>query len=159
MEDFSLRNATILLLDSDSLTRGVLSSTLESAGYFVATAGNLGAAVDSLSVIHAELLMIAPYVDNMPAQQAAAYLRRRQPGLPVLTVVGLIDDDCVATRNEIGNLHTFPKPFSKDELLAAVSDVLKYEWEKRFVFHAPIGPVHGEFLKERRCDRGDFRKI
>ena len=150
MRDFSSRNAAILLLDSDSLMRAVVCDALQRAGYLVTTAANLGSAVDRLNEMRPDLLMITPYIDSMRGDTAAGYLRKKHPGLPVLMVAGFMDDDRVTAQKEGGQVHIFPKPFSEDELLATVRDVLKYEWERRFVFYAPIGPIDGEFLEQRR---------
>jgi len=147
MKHFFSRKPNILLLDSDPLRRTAVRDALQTAGYFVGTAGNLGAAADGLKEMEPDLLMVAPYIDNMPGQTAADYLRRRRPGLSVLIVAGLMDDDEASAVTTVGKFYVFPKPFTKHELLAAVNVVLKCEWEKRFVFYAPIGPVDGEFLE------------
>jgi DNA-binding NtrC family response regulator len=67
----------------------------------------------------------------MPGYMAADYLRTRQPGLPVLMVSGFMEDDRINVQNAIRQFHTFPQPFTRDELLAKVRDTLKSESEKR----------------------------
>src|SRR5262249_39163084 len=129
MTDGSTR-AAILLVDSDSMMRAVLQDALQGAGYLVIAAEDLGVAVDRLKNVCPDLLVIRPYIDSMTGQVAADYLRSRCPGLPVLVVAGLIDDDRISVENEIKKLHTFPKAFSTNELLAKVADVLKSESEK-----------------------------
>jgi len=117
-------SATILVLASDPLMGTILHETLERAGYMVVSVDNVGAAVDRLQRMRPDLLIVRPHVNSMPGHMAARYLRTRCPGLPVLMVGGFIDDDRVRVRDEIGEFHTFPKPFSADELLRAVRDVL-----------------------------------
>jgi hypothetical protein len=63
-------------------------------------------------------------INSMPAQTAADYLRSKQNGLPILVVPGFMDDDRIRVQNEIEEFYTFPKPYSRDELIAKVSDVL-----------------------------------
>ena len=130
MKDFSSAGTSILVLDSYPEMRAALREALESAGYLVITAGDLGAAIDQLSDILPHLLIIPPYINSMPGQVAADYLRTRHPGLPVLVVAGLIDDDRIRVQNSIREFHTFPAPFTRNEFLAAVKGVLTFEWER-----------------------------
>ena len=115
----------ILLLDSDSVMRAALHDALQSAGYLVVAAGDLGEAVDRLDEIRPDLLITRPYINSMPGRIAADYLRRKHPGLPVLIVAGFVDDDRLNVQNAIEEFYTFPKPFKRDELLANVRDVLQ----------------------------------
>jgi CheY-like chemotaxis protein len=124
MTDFSPSNATVLLLVSDPLMRAVLSDALRSAGYLVVTAGDLGAAVDRLKEMDPDLLITRPYISSMPGHVAADYLRTKRPGLPVLIVSGFMEDDRVRTQNTIEGFYVFPKPFSRDDLLRKIREVL-----------------------------------
>jgi DNA-binding response OmpR family regulator len=124
MKDLSSPSAIILLIDSDPVMRAVLQDTLQGAGYLVAAAEDLGAAVERLEQISPDLLIIRPYINSMPGHVAATYLRTKRPGLPVLIVCGFMEDDRVNVQNAIAEYHTFPNPFSRHELLAKLSDVL-----------------------------------
>jgi len=75
MKDFSAPDATILLLDSESVMRAGLRDALESAGYLVEMAGDLGEAVDRLAEVRPDLLITRPYINSMPGRMAADYLR------------------------------------------------------------------------------------
>jgi DNA-binding NtrC family response regulator len=123
-EAFSSPDAVILLLDSDSTMRAILRDALEGAGHMVVTASDLGEAVDRLNEAASNLLIIRPYINSMPAPVAANYLRRIQNGLPVLIVSGFMDDDRTNIRNVLQDFQIFPKPFTRDDLLAAVRNVL-----------------------------------
>ena len=125
MTKFPQSDVTILLLDSDSVTRAALHDAFQSAGYLVVTAGDLGEAVDRLDEIRPDLLITRPYINSMPGRIAANYLRSKHPGLPVLIVAGFVDDDRLNVQNAIEEFYTFPKPFSRDELLTNVRDVLQ----------------------------------
>ncbi len=115
----------ILLVDSDPTTRSVLRDALEAAGYLVRAAGDLGKAVDRLTEMRPDLLVTRPYINSMSGWMAAEYLRTRCHGLPVLIVGGFLEDDRNTTRAAIKDIHTFPKPFTRDELLAAVKQVFE----------------------------------
>jgi DNA-binding response OmpR family regulator len=111
--------------------RDVVREALQSAGYLVIPAGDLGVAVDRLNEVRPDLLIVRPYINSMPGETAADYLRCRCAGLPVLVLDGFMDDDRIHVQNTIRHFHTFPRPFSREEFLAKVSDVLKYESEKK----------------------------
>jgi DNA-binding NtrC family response regulator len=125
MTKFSPSDVNILLLDSDSVMRAALHDAFESAGYLVVTAGDLGEAVDRVDEMRPDLLITRPYINSMPGRIAADYLRNKHPGLPVLVVAGFVDDDRLNVQNAIEEFYTFPKPFSRDELLTNVRDVLQ----------------------------------
>jgi DNA-binding NtrC family response regulator len=130
MSEFSTAGIPILVLDSHPEMRSTLRDALEGAGYLVITAGDLGAAMDHLTDIRPHLLVIPPYINSMTGHIAADHLRTRHPGLPVLLVAGLMDDDRLRVQNAVREFHTFPAPFSRNEFLATVKRVLESEREK-----------------------------
>jgi DNA-binding response OmpR family regulator len=115
----------ILLIDSEPVTRASLRDALQNAGYLVQTAGDLGEAVDRVTEMRPDLLIVRPYINSMPGRMAAEYLRTRRHGLPVLIVGGFIDDGRIQVKNEIEDFYSFPKPFTREDLLAKVKDVLE----------------------------------
>jgi DNA-binding NtrC family response regulator len=125
MKEFSASEGVILLLDSNSVMRSALSDALQNAGYLVVAADGLGAAVDRIHEIKPDLLITRPFINNMPGHTAANYLRSKRPGLPVLIVAGFMDDDRIKVQNAVEEFHTFPKPFSRDDLVAKVREVLQ----------------------------------
>jgi DNA-binding response OmpR family regulator len=117
-------NETILLLASDRSIRSVVKKALESAGYSVLTAGDVGAAEDLLKKHRFDLLIVRPYTQSVSGHDAAMYLRLRSPGIPVLIMAGLLDDVDLETREAIQQFEIFPKPFTTVELLSRVKEVL-----------------------------------
>ena len=115
--------ATILLLDSEPLTRTILHETLERAGYLVVSIGDLGAAVNRLRRMRPDLLIVRPYINSMPGHMAAQHLRVSSPGLPVLVIDGYIDDERIHVRNAVHKIETFPQPFARADLLEKVKDL------------------------------------
>jgi DNA-binding NtrC family response regulator len=130
MTDKSAGTASILLLASDPLMRKILCDTLESAGYLVVTAADVGAAVDRLKEMRPDLLIVRPYISSMPGHMAANYLRSRWPGLPVLIIGGFMDDDRIRTQISVEDFHVFPKPYPAAELLGTVKEVMRSIQEK-----------------------------
>jgi DNA-binding NtrC family response regulator len=115
---------TILLLVSEPLVRQAMREVLERAGYSVMAAGDLGTAVDRLGECKADLLMIAPYVETITGHDAGKYLQGRCPGLRILMVAGLLADDRLQNRAVLERVEIFPKPFTAEELLQKVKQVL-----------------------------------
>ncbi len=131
MKEFSASEATILLLDSDSVSRAVLREALERANYLVVAAGNLARAVERLDDTQVDLLITRPYINSMPGAFAAHYLRTRRAGLPVLIVAGFPDDDRIRDPLEVEEYFTFPKPFGCDDFVAKVKEVIAKIREKK----------------------------
>ena len=130
MKAFSAPDAVILLLDSDPQMRAVLRDALASSGSLVVTAGDLGEAVDRVNEMRPDLLITRPYINSMPGRMAADYLRGKRHGLPVLIVSGFLDADQTNIQNTVDDFYVFPKPFSRDELLAKIRDVLELARKK-----------------------------
>jgi len=127
-------NTTILFLASDSLIREVICKALESAGYIVMSAGDIGDAVDRLKQCTPDLLMVRHYTEALSGHDAAMYLRRMIPGVPVLLVGGLLDDIGLENREILQGFEIFPKPFIAAELIEKVKEVL--------IKHAPRKATH-----------------
>jgi len=117
-------NPTILLLISDPVVRLVVRDALEHGGYSVVAVGDLGAAVDRLKDFTPGLLIIRSYIEDIPGYDAATFLRTRRPGLKVLMVGGLIDDDRLLDRMTLQRFEVFPKPYSAAALVEKVKEVL-----------------------------------
>ena len=124
MVDHSLEKTTILLLVSDPVVRSILKETLEREGYTVMATGDLGRAVDRLKDSIPELLITRTYVEGLPGHEAAMYLRTKCPGLRVLMLGGLLDDERLEYRAAQQGFEVFPKPYTTAALLQEVRYVL-----------------------------------
>jgi DNA-binding response OmpR family regulator len=122
--DHSLEKTTILLLVSDPVVRSILKETLEREGYTVMATGDLGRAVDRLKDCIPELLITRTYVESLPGHEAAMYLRTKCPGLRVLMLGGLLDDERLEYRAAQQGFEVFPKPYTTAALLQEVRYVL-----------------------------------
>lgn len=117
-------NQTILLLASEGAIRKVIQEALESRGYFVVTANDLGAAQESLKDCSPDLFMVRPYTEGVPGHEAATCLRSLRPGVPVLIVGGIIDDPGLEDRESLHGFDIFPPPYQAVELLDKVKEIL-----------------------------------
>jgi len=122
--DHSLEKTTILLLVSDPIVRSVLQETLEREGYIVVATSDLGQAVDRLKQCIPDLLITRTYVEGLPGHEAAMYLRTKCPGLRVLMLGGLLDDERLEYRAAQQGFEVFPKPYTTAALLQEVRYVL-----------------------------------
>lgn len=125
LTDNPLMKTTILLLVSDPIVRSVMEDVLNGAGYMVLAAGDVGQAVDRLKHLTPDLLITRTYVESLPGHDAAKYLRTRCPGMKVLLVGGLMDDERLRDRVSLQNFDIFPKPYTAAALLQKVKDVLE----------------------------------
>ena len=115
---------SILLLMSDPIMRSVVQETLANEGYSVFPAGDLGKAVDRLKETTPDLLIIRSYVEGIAGYEAARFLRTKCPGLRVLMVGGLMDDDRLRNPMTLAKFDIFPKPFTAASLIDKVKEVL-----------------------------------
>jgi len=116
--------ATILLLASERVIRNVICRTLESTGYLVLNAGDLGSAMDLLKRWTPDLLMVRHYLDDTPGHDAAVYVQASFPGIPVLIVGGIPDDPGLWDRESLHGFQIFPKPLTAAELVGKVREML-----------------------------------
>lgn len=117
-------NEIILFLASESVIRKAICKALESKGYIVLTASDVGSAVVRLRECTPALLMVRHYTESLSGHDAAVYLRGTCPGIPVLFVGGLLDDPSLGNRESLRGFEVFPKPFTAAELLGKVKEVL-----------------------------------
>ena len=115
---------TILLLASDAAIRNVVRNALESKQYLVLSASHLGDAADLLQKCTPDLLIVRPYIEGVSGHEAAAYLRRKCAGIPVLILGGFLRDADFEGRAAIERFELFPRPFTATELLEKVREVM-----------------------------------
>jgi DNA-binding NtrC family response regulator len=121
------KHLTILLLHSAPVVRSVLADVLESFGYLVRVAGDLGTAVDMLKECAPNLLITAPYIAEISGHDAAQYLCNRCPKMRVLIVAGLPQDQRTHNRTIGEGYEVFPEPFSPDALVEKVKEMLRID--------------------------------
>jgi len=118
------QQTTILLLCSDSNLRLVLQEVLEDKGYVVLPSGDLSRAVDWLSRCKPDLLLVRPFLSGISGYEAALYLRTKCHGIRILMVSGYLQDDRLQYQWSLQGIEIFPKPFTADEFLQIVANVL-----------------------------------
>jgi CheY-like chemotaxis protein len=112
--------------DKDAV-RMLTARILENAGYVVRTAPDGTAALAAHGEGGGEgidALVTDVVMPGLSGQELADTLRRERPGLPVVFVSGYTEDYVVEGARSEGATAFVEKPFSADELLSAVREVL-----------------------------------
>ena len=114
----------IVVIDSEPTVRSVIAAILESAGYSVRATGEFTTALEMLYVSRPDLVLTNVFLRGIAGHDAMRRLKREFPGLPVLMVSGLPDDEAIAEWNGEVGFDVFPKPFTRDELVEKIRQVL-----------------------------------
>ena len=115
----------------DLRIRHAIENALKSGGYFVLPAAEISRAVKWMEECTPDLLMVGHYTESISGHDAAVYMRKLCPGIPVLLIGGLLDDPCLTNREELRHFKIFPEPYKAAELLNKVAEVLASRSEIR----------------------------
>lgn len=119
------RSERVLLVDDTDVVRLMLREVLQEAGYQVVDAANANDALYELRAdAHIDLLLSDVGLPGMNGRELADAARALRPGLPVLFITGYTEG--AAQRQEFldHGMALLPKPFSLDELLHKVRQML-----------------------------------
>jgi CheY-like chemotaxis protein len=117
----------ILVVDDDALMRGLLAEWLSEAGYRVRQAETGTAALEMLRSQPAGLLITDMDMPGRDGAQTLGEARRVLPGLAVIAISGGARDgkqNWASAARERGAALTLAKPFERQDLLAAVEEVV-----------------------------------
>ena len=117
----------ILIVDDDALMRGLIAEWLNEAGYRVRQAETGSAALQMLRNLPAGLLITDMDMPGRDGAQTLGEARRMLPGLAVIAISGGARDgmrNWAAAAREQGAAMTLAKPFERQDLLAAVEEVV-----------------------------------
>jgi PAS domain S-box-containing protein len=128
MSDFPTgRGELVLVVDDDDSIRQITKSTLETFGYRVLLAGDGTEAVvvyeanrDDIKVVLTDMMM--PLMDGQATIRA---LRRLTPNVKIISASGLADDAKAVEAARSGVETFLPKPYTAEQLLTALAQVLK----------------------------------
>jgi DNA-binding NtrC family response regulator len=117
----------ILVVDDDALMRGLLAEWLSEAGYGVRQAQTGTAALQMLRNRPAGVLITDMDMPGRDGAQTLGEARRMLPGLAVIAISGGACNgrqNWAATALKLGAAKTLAKPFERQDLLAAVEEVV-----------------------------------
>ena len=113
--------AHVLVIDDDPDIRLLLNDLLRSAGLTVALAGDGGEAIKQSQTDPADLVITDIFMPTKDGLETILELRRRIPGLPVIAMSGrMIGRTMLCIARHLGAVATLQKPFTREDLLAAV---------------------------------------
>ncbi len=119
--------AHILVIDDDPHLRMMLRRTLEHAGHVVTEAEDGDAGLMMAEAEPPDLVLTDIFMPRMEGLETIMGLRRRHRGLPVIAMSGGGARGALehlTTADKMGAAFTLAKPFTRDDVLAAVQLVL-----------------------------------
>ncbi len=121
------RNKTILVADSDPVSRELLRELLQSRGYAVIEASTGQQAYDDVMDLHPDLVVMELYLPELHGLTVARRLRTEPQfaGLKMIAVSTVPYDDCAAQALSAGFDRYIAKPAPLRHLLAVVEQALR----------------------------------
>lgn len=116
----------MLVVDDDAAIRRVARRSLERRGYTVVEAAS-GLEALEVAAEHdgpIDLMLLDVMMPGMTGNQASHHLRDLRPGVPVLCISGHPEQDVVRFGMAGNGAAFLQKPFSPDQLVAAVAALL-----------------------------------
>jgi CheY-like chemotaxis protein len=116
----------ILLIDDDPVLRSVLAAALSRAGHEVIQATDGKQGVDVARVTPLDLVITDLIMPVQEGVETIAILRKELPQLPVIAISGGVPNSplYLGIASRIGARRVLAKPFSTEEILHAVAEVL-----------------------------------
>ena len=117
----------ILLVEDERLARTCIRDLLEEAGYSVAEASDGVEGLEACSDASYDLVITDMLMPRRDGVELIRALKNRHAQTPILAISGggrVPGDLCLALAGNLGASATLAKPFSRDDLLAAVSTCL-----------------------------------
>ncbi|HWC14791.1 MAG TPA: HD domain-containing phosphohydrolase [Actinomycetota bacterium] len=116
---------TLLIVEDEPVTRGVLADVLGGADYSCRTAAD---AHEARNILAAHDIQLVLTDINMPGESGLdliRYVRARQPEVALLMVTGYDDAALAETALDVGAYGYVIKPFTANEILIAVANALR----------------------------------
>lgn len=113
----------ILVIDDEAPIRNVLKIHLQNASYEVSTAATGKEGVELALSNEFDLILCDLKLPDMSGIDIIKTVRISNKTVPVLAISGFIDNDVIDEVNSIENVGYLSKPFLKEELLSALSDI------------------------------------
>ncbi len=115
----------ILIVDDSKDMLEVISRQLKAKGFNTFQATNVFDAVDLLKLSIPELLITDIQMPGADGGKLVKYVKKNFPNLPILVVTGYPSTDAATEVLKDGEIAYLTKPFTREELTAAVDGVLQ----------------------------------
>lgn len=110
---------SILVVDDDPALLETVTRALTEEGYFAVGATNGAAALDILSYVQVDLILLDMHMPGVTGWQVASELRSRSVGTPIVVMTGTANPRRAAS--EIGAVGQLEKPFDLDDLYTEIA--------------------------------------
>lgn len=120
----------ILVIDDDEVVRDTLRLILAGAGHQVALAPDGKAGLEAFEALAPDLVITDILMPEKEGMETIGDLRRLAASLPIIVISGggrIGNMDFLAAARHFGADRSFAKPFEPDEVLEAVSQLLRAE--------------------------------
>lgn len=119
--------ARILIADDEEDLRALLSRALAVAGHEVQAAKDGNEALAVLRTLKVDLAIVDLYMPSKDGIETIMDIRRRYPDIKIIAITGSVPKTgapILAMAQKLGAHLTLAKPFSVEELMTAVKQVL-----------------------------------
>jgi DNA-binding response OmpR family regulator len=117
----------VLLIEDDASVRVALTQTLQRLGYEVAAAANGKAGLLQAMLRPPDLVITDLIMPETEGLETIMELKRRTPAIKIIAISGggrLSNDDYLNVARKFGASRALAKPFSREELKAAIEATL-----------------------------------
>lgn len=118
--------ARILIIDDDDLLRGVLAKALTHAGHEVIQAADGQQGLDLFFATTVDLVITDLIMPVQEGVETILQLRQQNATIPIIAISGGVPNSKVYLEiaEKIGAKRILPKPFTPQELIKVISEVL-----------------------------------
>jgi CheY-like chemotaxis protein len=134
--------ARILLIDDDDLVRRTLCQILRRNGHTVVEASNGKEGLDRFKGANADLVITDIVMPGKEGTEVLIELRKKHPSVKVIAISGggrQGGADYLKVARHLGAAKVLAKPFSGDDLLSAINEVLPPDGADRALLDEIIG--------------------
>ena len=138
----------VLVVDDEDVVRDLLQRILKEAGYSVATAANGQEALDKVSQLQVEAVLLDMKMPGMSGMEVLQRLTTNWPEICVVMATAVTDTQTAVEAMKLGAYDYITKPFDRDDVALKVQRAIakkdlmlederhRLELEKRVVEHA-----------------------
>lgn len=124
----------VLVVDDDAMVRQTIRTQLEHAGFVAETAEGGIEALERAPAFLADVLLIDVVMPGMDGPETIVQFRLRHPTVAIVAMSGGGKGNLkefLACAERVGARVTLPKPFTQDELIAAITRAVALRRESR----------------------------
>ena len=119
----------ILIVDDDQVVLASCRRILELEGYAVSLTSSVKEALQMLEDKRFDILLVDVIMPEYDGMYLIGNVRESLPRLPILVMSGYPTPETISSGMQMGATHFIAKPFTPDELIAAVRKALQKDQE------------------------------